>query len=71
MPKGEQKKATQNKPKLTAKEKAKKAENGYRERISQRIVGHEAREVFAYVKDDYADGHVHVDCWDRKKGKVA
>jgi len=51
--------------------KAKKNAQGFRERIAQAIVGHEAREVFAYVKADYKDGHVHVDCWDRKKGKVA
>ena len=51
--------------------KAQKNDQGVRERISQRIVGHEARKYFAYVKDDYADGHVHVDCWDREKGRVA
>jgi len=51
--------------------KAQPNQNGVRERIAQAIVGHEARKCFAFVKDDYADGHVHVDQWDRKKGRVA
>ena len=51
--------------------KAQKNAQGFRERIAQAIVGHQARKIFAYVKDDYGDGHVHVDCWDRKRGRVA
>lgn len=51
--------------------KAVKDRDGIRERISQRIVGYEARRIFPYVKDDYRDGHVHVDVWDRAKGRVA
>lgn len=41
-----------------------------KERIPQEVVGEEARKLFPYVKDDYRDGHVHVDCWDREKGEV-
>ena len=44
--------------------------SGYRFRIPQSVVGEEARWVFAYVKDDYGDGHVHVDCWDRVMGTI-
>jgi uncharacterized protein YcbK (DUF882 family) len=42
-----------------------------REPVAQKMLGAVARHHFAYVKDDYADGHVHVDCWDRKKGRMA
>lgn len=44
---------------------------GFRGRVSQAMLGRAARDIFPYVKDDYADGHVHVDCWDRSKGEIA
>lgn len=46
-------------------------DGGRVQRVPQNVVAREARPLFPYVKDDYADGHVHVDCWDRQKGGVA
>jgi hypothetical protein len=39
--------------------------------LPQREVGRVARKFFSYVKDDYEDGHVHVDQWDRQLNEVA
>lgn len=50
--------------------KANKGPDGRRERVAQALVGRMARRFFLFVKDDYADGHVHVDCWDREKGGI-
>jgi hypothetical protein len=38
-----------------------------RERIPQQILGMACRRYFDWVKDDYADGHVHADNRDRAK----
>lgn len=40
-----------------------------KERVPQKTLGNLCRKYFLYVKDDYEDGHVHVDMWDRTASK--